>query len=88
MSATELGAGDASKDKGLHRRTAGLCLGRWDLAKPCTPDNLVLLKEDELVRVQQLGHTAWGEQHPAAAAYIQGKLAQVAAIFGANSAMG
>jgi hypothetical protein len=57
-------------------------MARWDLAKPCVPENLVLLKEDELELLRALGLAAWSEQHPQAAAFIQLRLQQIAAIFG------
>jgi hypothetical protein len=82
LSAFRLGCGDGSTDKGLHRRTVGLRLVRFDPAKPARPDNLVLLTDDEAIELSQLGPNAWGEKHPHVSRHVQNTLSRVHAVFG------
>ena len=84
VSAGARGVGDITQDKALHRRTAGLCLGRWDVARPCAPDNLVLLSEEELAELRARGLAAWCEGRREVRAFVEGRLRHVAALFGAS----
>ena len=82
VSATRLGRGDSGCDKGLHRRTAGLRLGRFCLGHACAPANLVLLTEEELDELRARGCAAWCAARPEVAAFVTQTLEHVATIFG------
>lgn len=85
VSAGDCGVGDITRDKALHRRTAGLCLGRWDVARPCAPDNLVLLSDEELAELRARGLTEWCEGRGNVRAFVEGRLRHVAELFGTSS---
>lgn len=83
VSACELGVGDSGRDKGQHRRTAGLRLARWRPGRACAPGNLVLLTEEEAETLAVVGVDAWCAERPKVAAFVRRTLAQVDEIFGA-----
>eukprot|EP00892_Ulva_mutabilis_P005556 jgi/Ulvmu1/3372/UM156_0029.1 len=82
LSAFEMGQSDAAADKGLHRRTAGLQFVRFCPDKPCTPDNLVLLSDDQASEFSRFGLQRWRSQHESVAMFCDSILHRVALIFG------
>jgi hypothetical protein len=82
------GLGNSGNDKGLHRRTAGLRLVRFHPMSSCSPDNLVLLTEEEVSELRTEGVEAWSVARPEVAAFVCHTLKRVALLFGNSGPVG
>lgn len=82
MSAVELGSSVNANDKGLHRRTAGLQLIRYHIDCPCTPDNLVLLTDEQASEFHAMGLQLWVAKNVRVAKFCDAMLHRVGLIFG------
>lgn len=82
VSASGMGCGDGTQDKGLHRRTVGLKLVRLDSSQSATPANLILLKEEEATEFHELGLQKWQKKYPQVSRFIHNALDNVNGIFG------
>lgn len=82
VSAHRLGVGDTAVDKGLHRRTAGLRLVRFDDKRPALPQNLVLMTEEEVEELRSMGLERWRAAHPVTAAWVQEVFGRAEHVYG------
>lgn len=82
LSAFEVGSSVNANDKGLHRRTAGLQLIRYHHERPCTPDNLVLLTDEQASEFHEMGLQLWASTYVRVAEFCDSMLHRVALIFG------